>query len=136
MIHIKRRNTPYPRSFEEIERETDLESAPIGTIREVVVFVTACTRCQNAGRDCEVREVGQGCAPCKAHKYGCNHSGHSDREVMTVTRPVPSQPDEEVEEPEPAKKGKQRQVKKGQEKQPESDDSEVQVVDVWKGKKQ
>ena len=92
--------------FKEIDWDSELNVAPPAT-HKFLVFITTCTWCQNASRDCEVKMVGQECGPCKDHKYGCSHSSSLDCKVISVMRPIDYDPGDEVEGPKPVKKRKQ-----------------------------
>ncbi len=55
----------------------------------VLVFTSACERCQRGKRDCMVDELGASCMGCKAHKYGCIHMGKKTLKMMLVAMMSP-----------------------------------------------
>jgi len=59
-----------------------------GRVIKILVFVSACERCNRGKRDCVVDELGALCMGCKAHKYRCSHTGKKDLKTMVVTRSV------------------------------------------------
>ena len=84
-------------------------SKSYGRVIKILVFVSACERCKQGKRDCMVDELGASCMGCKAHKYGCSHTGKKDLKTMVVTRPVDDLEEEEEEEQAmEEKKGKKR----------------------------
>jgi hypothetical protein len=99
---------PPPKKPKRREPESAPESPPESGIRRVQVFKKACDRCQRGDRDCKVEELGSACLGCKAHKYGCCHTGKTELKTMWVSRPI-SDSDSDVkilDDP----KGKKRKV--------------------------
>jgi len=89
-------------------------SKSYGRVIKILVFMSACERCKRGKRDCVVDELWTSCMGCKAHKYGCSHTGNKDLKTMVVARPVTDSEGEEEEEEEEVveeKKGKKRAAK-------------------------